>query len=61
MKFEIYDLEIPFKMAKFTENAKPRVNDHNEAGDKLVNELHAEAAQAVTNKTYIKRNIRTVQ
>ena len=48
-------------MAKFTENAKPRVIDHKFEGEKLVNILHKESAQAVTDKTYIKRNIKTVQ
>lgn len=50
-------------MARFTENAKAKiqVSDlENHPSDRLQKELHKEQKEAIKDKTYIKRNIRTV-
>jgi hypothetical protein len=54
---------IPFKMARFTENAKPVIvakELENHEADQLQKQFHEEQKNAVDNKSYIRRNMRTV-
>jgi len=54
---------IPFKMARFTETAKPVIVAKelaNHESDHLQKEFHKEQKNGIQDKAYIKRNIRTV-
>lgn len=59
----IFHIEVPFKMARFTENAEPVYKNEellNHEADQLAIVLRKEATQNVKDKYYIKRNIKTV-